>query len=293
VRQYASPASFRAAVDDRLRTYARKTEVPIQVVRRQAALERLMARLALIAPGRWALKGGLALDTRLPDHARPSMDMDIDHVLGAAAAREDLLRAAACDLGDHFAFAIAGMDDVQQGGRRLAIRYRFEASVAGMMFETVQVDVTAMAPEVWEVESGHRPGLLCDVGLGPIEVMMVPLERQVAEKLHAYTRRYNGESTRVRDLSDLVIICLFESVDARRLREEIKRTFASRDTHPVPDVLPAPPTDWARAYSEEAKAIGIPAELARGYRLAARWLDPVLKGTAGGIWNPRGQVWAP
>jgi len=291
VRQYPSPAAFRSAIDSRLRNYARKVGVPAQVVRRQAALERLMARLARVAPGRWALKGGLALDTRLPEHASASMDMDIDHVLGAEAAREDLLRAAAEDLDDHFAFAILGSEEVQEGGRPLALRYRFEASVAGVAFEPLQVDVTTLAPEVWEVEPAQRPGLLSDVGLGPIDVMLVPLERQVAEKLHAYTRRYNGESTRVRDLVDLVIIRLFETVEAQRLADEIARTFARRGTHPVPDRLPAPPADWARAYAGEAQAIGIPAALADGYSLVATWLDPVLQGTARGVWHPKRQVW--
>jgi len=88
VRQYPSPAAFRAAIDTRLRNYARGVGLPVQVVRRQAALERLMARRARAAPGRWALKRDLALDTRLPEHARVSMDMDVDHVLRAAAARE-------------------------------------------------------------------------------------------------------------------------------------------------------------------------------------------------------------
>ena len=97
MREYASPAAFRAAVDTRLRNYACEAGTPVQVVRRQAALESLMARLAHDTPRRWALKGGLALDTRLGQHARPSMGMDIDHVEGAAAARDDLQRASALD----------------------------------------------------------------------------------------------------------------------------------------------------------------------------------------------------
>lgn len=39
--------------------------------------------------------------------------------------------------------------------------------------------------------AGNRPrrvrDLLAELGLGPIEVMLVPLERPVSEKLHAYT----------------------------------------------------------------------------------------------------------
>jgi hypothetical protein len=212
-------------------------------------------------------------------------------VLGAAAAREDLLRAAAHDLHDHFAFSIVGTEDLQEGGTRLALRYRFEASVAGVAFELLQVDVTSLPPPVWEVERAQRRGLLSDVGLGPIEVMLVPLERQVAEKLHAYTRRYHGESTRVRDLVDLIIIRLFESIDADRLWREISRTFAQRGTHSMPDEFPAPPVDWARAYSREARAVGIPTGLADAHGIAASWLNPVLQGSARGAWSPERQQW--
>lgn len=261
MRPYASPAAFRAAIDTRLRTHAVRTGAPVLVVRRQAALERLMVRLMRVAPGQWALKGGLALDTRFGERARSSMDMDIDHQQGAAAAHEDLLQAVAHDLGDHFAFVITGKREIQEGGMWLAERYRIECSVGGPLFETLQVDVTVTAPAQWEVEPAQRPGLLADVGLGPIEVLLVPLERQIAEKLHAYTRPYNGGSTRVKDLVDFVVIRLIERVDAKRLHHAIAQTFALRGTHEAPKHLPLPPADWVVAYRDEAEPVGITTDL--------------------------------
>ncbi len=257
MRQYASPAAFRAAVEERLRTHARSVGAPVMIVRRQAALERLMPRLTRVAPGRWALKGGLALETRLGERARASMDMDIDHQEGAAAARQDLLRAITEDLGDHFTFAIAGSRELRDGEVSLAERYRMECALAGTLFETLQVDVTVTAPDEWEIEPGRRCGLLAEVGLGPIDVPLVPLERQVAEKLHAYTRPYDGGSTRTKDLVDFVVIRLFERVDAARLEHAITQTFTRRGTHPVPARLSAPPGAWQVAYREEAEAVGL------------------------------------
>jgi hypothetical protein len=70
VREYATPAAFRAAVEAKLRERARRLGAPAFIVRRQAALERLVARLTRVAPGRWALKGGFALETRLGERAR-------------------------------------------------------------------------------------------------------------------------------------------------------------------------------------------------------------------------------
>ncbi len=79
MRRYATPAAFRSAVEAKLRDRARRLSVPTYIVRRQAALERLIVRLARVAPDRWAVKGGLALETRLCDRARVSLDLDADY----------------------------------------------------------------------------------------------------------------------------------------------------------------------------------------------------------------------
>lgn len=291
MRKYASPSAFRAAIETRLRTYARKAEVPVTAVRRQASLERLIVRLMRVAPDRWALKGGLALDTRLGARARTSMDMDLDHARGSIAAREDLQRATNEDVQDNFSFAITAVEELREAGVNLAERYRIECSVAGTLFETLQVDVTITPPEVWDAQPARRPGLLADVGLGPIDLLLVPLERQVAEKLHAYTREYNGASTRVRDLVDFVLVRTFERIDAQQLRKVITETFTRRKTHKMPESFPPPPTDWEVSYRREAEAVGITTSLTEGHRLAAEWLDPVLRGKAEGSWNPERGGW--
>jgi hypothetical protein len=184
-----------------------------------------------------------------------------------------------------------GRREIHEGGVRLAERYRIECSVGGPLFETLQVDVTVTAPAQWEVEPAQRPGLLADVGLGPIEILLVPLERQLAEKLHAYTRPYDGGSTRVKDLVDFVVIRLFERVDAQRLADAIAQTFASRSTHQVPPHLPPSPVDWERAYREEAEAVGITPVLQEADDLAASWLGPILEGNARGHWDPERSAW--
>lgn len=48
VREYATSAAFRAAVEVKLRERARRLGVAAYIVRRQAALERLMVRLAKV-----------------------------------------------------------------------------------------------------------------------------------------------------------------------------------------------------------------------------------------------------
>lgn len=277
MREYATPAAFRAAVEARLRDRARHRGVPAYLLRRQAALERLIVRLTRVAPSRWALKGGMGLETRLGERARVSVDMDADHVQGAEAARADLQRAAIEDVGNHFAFAIVGSEVLREAGVRLAIRYKVESSLAGRAFEPLQVDVTIDPANPWDAQSARRPGLLAQFGLDPIDVLLVPLERQVAEKLHAYTRTYKGGgTTRTRDLVDLVLIRQHESLDTALLQESIERIFDRRATHAVPDRLPLPPRELAVSYRREAEHVEIPAGLEEAHRLLAGWLDPVL-----------------
>jgi predicted nucleotidyltransferase component of viral defense system len=267
-------------VETRLRERARRLGVATYIVRRQAALERLMVRLATVAPDRWALKGGLALETRLGERARVSVDLDADHLRGADAARADLQAAIVEDVGDHFTFVLLGSEQLSEAGVGLAIRYKLESSLAGQPFEPVQVDVTTAAPNPWDAQSAQRPGLLAEFGLGPIPVSIIPIERQIAEKLHAYTRTYKGGgTTRGRDLVDLLLIHQHEKVDSVRLRSAIERVFQRRATHPVPERLSLPLNDLAVSYRREAGQVGLTRDLKEAHSLVAAWLDPLLSPT--------------
>ena len=277
MREYATPAAFRAAVEATLRDRAHRLGVPAYIIRRQAALERVIVRLTKVAPDRWAVKGGLALETRLGEHARVSVDLDADHAYGVEAARADLQRAAIEDLGDHFGFAIAGSEELREAGVGLAVRYKLESSLAERPFEPLQVDVSISVPDPWDAQPAQRPGLLTAVGLDPIEVLLVPMERQVAEKLHAFTRTYKGGgTTRGRDLVDLMLVLQNERVDAVLLRDVIRRVFDRRATHAIPDRLPPPPRELAVSYRREAERVGLPTNLDDVHRLLGTWFDPIL-----------------
>lgn len=277
MREYATPAGFRAAVEATLRDRARRLGVPAYIIRRQAALERLIVRLTNVAPDRWAVKGGMGLETRLGEHARVSVDLDADHAYGVDAARVDLQRAAIEDLGDQFGFALAGSEELREAGVGLAVRYKVESSLVGRPFEPLQVDVSMSVPDPWDAQRARRPGLLAAVGLDPIEVLLIPLERQVAEKLHAFTRTYKGGgTTRGRDLVDLMLVLENERVDGVLLRDVIRRVFDRRATHPVPDRLPPPPRELAVSYRTEAERVGLPTDLKDVHRRLGAWLDPIL-----------------
>lgn len=100
----------------------------------EVAFRRVLARLEAAEPGRWVLKGGVAL-LRL-DPNRTSDDIDIAYLdaagqQGVALAAPE--RALALDLGDHFSFVVlrAGPDSVRPGSTRPRPYGSRRASAAG------------------------------------------------------------------------------------------------------------------------------------------------------------------
>lgn len=76
--RYAGAAPFRRALEDRLRNRARESGLSVQQLRKNVVFERLLARLYEVAPGRWTLKGAVALDYRLGVRMRATNDLDVD-----------------------------------------------------------------------------------------------------------------------------------------------------------------------------------------------------------------------
>jgi hypothetical protein len=181
------------------------------------------------------------------------------------------------DAGDYFAFAIVGTEELSEAGVRLALRYKLESTLSGRTFEPLEVDVSIASPEPWDAEPVQRPGVFAELGFAPIEMSLVPVARQVAEKLHAYTRRYKGGgTTRARDLVDLLLIRQYERMEPAALKNAISRVFARRQTHAVPARLPTPPRELAVSYKREAERVRVNPVLAEAHQLVAAWLDPLL-----------------
>jgi len=93
--RYEHPHSLRRALEDRLKTQARTSGLPLDRLRKEAAFERLLARFVVAAPeGSWALKGGLAMLARVGAHARTTADADTTWRADADQLQDTLARAA-------------------------------------------------------------------------------------------------------------------------------------------------------------------------------------------------------
>jgi predicted nucleotidyltransferase component of viral defense system len=290
--RYENAAGFRQALERRLLDRSRENGESLVRLRKTVVFERLLARLTVAAPGRWVLKGALALDFRFGEHGRTTKDADLVRRDDEESATVDLLAAQAVDLGDFFVFSSekVGRPEDALGG---AVRYRVRAELAGRLFEEVLLDVGFSDPLGWQPERLRAPDLLSFAGIAPAEVPVLPLEQQVAEKVHAYTRRYGrGQpSTRVKDLVDLVLVKRSMTLEAARLREALEVTFDRRGGPPLPLRLPPPPSEWAVSYRKHAADVGIDADVGVGHTHASALLDPVLEGLSEGRWDPNRGEW--
>lgn len=291
--RYGDATAFRQALEERLKTWAHGDGAQLARDRKRVAFDRLLARLLAVAPGQWLLKGGFALELRLAGRARATKDVDIDWQADEELLLETLIDAAAHDAGDYFAFTIerTGAPEDRLGGSH---RFRVSASLAGRLFETFLLDVGFRGEEEVTVDTLTTEALLAFAEILPVEVLAVPLELQVAEKLHAYTRTYEGgrPSTRAKDLVDLALIAATSTLDAALLRAAINTAFTRRATHPLPMTLPQPPGDWATQYRRLAQEVGAPTDLSAGYADASAFLAPILSGeTTNGAWSPTHQQW--
>lgn len=289
--KYQDAVAFRMALEQRLKDGA-GDGAALNRDRKRIAFDRLLVRLQAVAADRWVLKGGFALDLRLAARARSTKDVDIEWRAEEDELADTLLDAADHDAGDFFVLAIerTGTPADRLGG---AHRFRVSATLAGRPFETFVLDVGLRTDDAAHVDSLRTDDLLSFAGIEPIQIPAVPLELQIAEKLHAYTQTYEGgrSSTRVKDLVDLALIAELSPLDATILRREIGSVFDRRGA-PVPRSLPSPPPEWALPFGRLAEEVGISTELVAGHREAAAMLDPVLGGTvADGEWNPGERVW--
>jgi hypothetical protein len=291
--RYRDAPAFRQALEQRLKYRANGDGARLVRDRKRVAFDRLLTRLLAVANRQWLLKGGFALDLRLTTRARSTKDIDIEWRAGEEELLDALLDAASHDAGDFFAFSIerAGAPEDRLGGSH---RFQVSASLAGRPFETFLLDVGFRADDKLETETLRTEDLLGFAGIEPVEVDAVPLELQVAEKLHAYTRTYEGgrTSTRPKDLVDLALIAELSSLDAAALRREIDTVFTLRETRSIPKTLPPPPSGWGMPFRRLAEEVGITAELSGGHRDAAALLNPVLTGeVAAGTWDHTRRRW--
>lgn len=289
--KYDNGSAFRRALEDRLRTESLQTSMPLTRLRKMVAFDRYLARLVKDQPGRWILKGGLALQLRLGTASRTTKDIDVlllDSELDISLA---LQKAGVVELEDWFSFEVGKAEvgpDVP-GGRRYPVR----AILDSRPFETFHIDIGVNDPLVEPPVQLVTPGLLAFAGIQPTTIPCYPVTQQIAEKLHAYTRLHaSGESSRVKDFVDMILMAAVAEIQADKLRQALAATFSQRGTHPLPNRLPPPPRNWEVPYKKLARESGIEYDtLGDAFSALQEFFDPLLANQPVKRWNPKKWAW--
>ncbi len=264
MNQYTTDAAFRAALEQRLLSLARSTNVNLERLRRQVVLERLLARLDAAEPGLWVLKGAMAVEIRLGTAARATMDVDLglrdeERATDLDVLADRLTHALAAPVGDPFVYRLADLQRFVAASISDLARARVECRLAGRQFGRIQVDIVCRSHELSDTERIRLPGHLRFAGIEAPEIEVVSIPRHVAEKFHAMLRQFGDrENTRVRDLADLVILREHGLIEPARAAEAVRRVFTERATD-LPIALPPFPPGWPDRYEQIAREHGIEA----------------------------------
>ena len=261
-KTFKTAAAFRQALEQRLKTIAEARGVPLNTLRLKLTIERLLARLFASADAPWLLKGGYAMELRFRPNARTTKDIDLTvpalHGSGHQSERMDRIRdqlqaATDADLGDFFQFLVGAPQAELQGAPQGGARFPIEARLAGRLFGRFHVDVGVGDAVHGSPERLTGDDLLAFAGVAPAQALAIPRAQQFAEKLHAYTFPWTDRTnTRTRDLVDLLLMLERGSPDASDIQAAVEATFRTRHTHPIPEILAAPPESWSADFSAMA-----------------------------------------
>lgn len=193
-------------------------------------------------------------------------------------------------MGDWFSFEVEFPETGDKfGGKRFQTRTLLD----NRNFEVFHVDVGIGDPMVDKLDNLTAPDILRFAEIEPTIVPCYPLTQQVAEKLHAYTRIHiSGESSRVKDFVDMLLIAGLEEIDAAKLRRAIRTTFDERGTHELSLSLPNPPMDWVKPYAKMAADVDLVyPSLMEAFSALRKFFDPVLSWQSIKTWDPISWNW--
>ena len=232
---YATPRGLQSAVQDRARQGAGASAL------QEFFAQRLIARLAVAFPDRWALKGGHAMIARLPDVARTTRDIDV--ALAATSretAIEELEHAArsAPEDPDFLEFELIKARNGHVADlASLSFRVRFGGKDHGnVKLDALVVRERAALGEL--VPLGRRVDPPKQGGW-PQHVRVVPVADHMAEKLVALYSTHDGRpSSRDRDVVDLALLAHYAPPAEGMLAPALDRAMSRPTVESVRVELP-------------------------------------------------------
>lgn len=275
--RYKTPDAFRTALETRLLSAAAGREPVLLRLRRIVTFERLLARIQAGGGDHWVLKGGFALQLRLGVRARTTRDVDLAADASPERLGDLLVEAASRDLGDHFVYEINPARQLPiDAGPVHAYRFSVHALLGQKTFERFHLDVGVGDPLVAPAVDLPATGNLDFAELPPVLFRVVSAEQHFAEKIHALTRPHGTrENTRVRDLSDLMLLMDLGLPDPEAVKHAVSAIFDLYKIQPVPMELADPPAAWKAEHAVLAEALELKERTVEAAmaRLRATWRE--------------------
>jgi len=263
---------------------------------RQAYYDRFLCRVFSDGDAtEWVLKGGSGMLARVAN-ARRTLDVDLfRNGYSKDQGLADLRRLAEIDLGDFFRFVlISHSDTIAEETQPYTDGYQvlFDVYLGVKKVDNLKVDLSAHETALDLPQAMDPANRLALPRLVSNPYRLYPLPQQIADKVCASLTIYNGRpSSREKDLVDLVVIALTQTVDARDAQDALQHEAKIRHlTLPEAFLLPA---TWGASYVKLAK--NTPAAdygIIDAQALMTMFIDPLLAGTVMSmIWNPNQLSW--
>ena len=255
---YPAPPPSVGKLEKYILAYAREEGLAVNRVRRWVSFMVLSGALDRAtttdnSPA-FVVKGGVAMELRLPGHARATDDLDVVVVSRSETPVAALDQALSSPYRE---FSFTRKPQTHELGER-GTRVEVKVAYRGQSWATVAIDLTR--PDFAAIETERLGGIpLSTFGLvGPADIVCLSVRYQIAQKFHAMTAMpENGrENVRFRDAIDLLL--LRELVDDLvLLREACEVTFLARAQHTWPPEIVFPDS-WHAPFATMAAELNLP-----------------------------------
>lgn len=256
-------SAFHKKLESQLQNYSTQTGESIERLRRKVAFDRFLARISTQDPPPFFLKGGYGMELRI-SQARATKDMDLGCLKRPSTTKDpiteiilqELQAIARFDLEDHFTYQIGqpqnDIENAPYGGSRHSVL----TNVNNQLFVKFHLDVAAdfLIDDIEKVPGINWLGFY---GIDAPLIPMISIQQQFSEKLHSYTLPRDYTNTRVKDLIDLALLLKYNNYTAETFQRTLYRIFRARNTHPLPIILPEPPTSWEPPFNTMALECGL------------------------------------
>ncbi len=277
-KKYTTAAVMRMALEERLKSIAKKTSTALVRLRRQVSFDRLLARIFSTHVKGLIAKGGYTLELRL-NQARTTRNIDFSFTGDLDGVwkgnPEDLQlflhNRAQIDLHDFFEYTVGptilNLANAPYGGYRFPV----ESRMAGRRFEAFSVDIAS--GDAWFEPHEKLPinDWFDFAGIPGAMVPVISIEQQFAEKLHAYTVLRDFPNSRVKDLIDMVLMVSKQNMSESKIEKIAQVTFAKRDDSTYPPVFEDPPETWRGTYSKLSEECGIEENIEKAVEIVRQY----------------------